>query len=89
MDDREKEVEVKLGGGCWVLEAGWWRLGVGSGSWVVESYGWELGFGCWKLGGGSWEAQWSRRGGVGNFGSDFFVTVSGFPRPSHMLLDGN
>ena len=45
MDDREKEVEVKLGGGCWVLESRWWRLGVGSGSWVVEACGWELGFG--------------------------------------------
>ena len=28
-------------------------------------------------------------GGVGNFGSNFLVTVSGFPRPSHMLLDEN
>ena len=55
MDDREKEVEVKLGGGCWVLEAGWWRLGVGSGIWVLEAWWWELGGG-----GGNWGMGESR-----------------------------
>jgi hypothetical protein len=30
-----------LGGGCWVVGAGWWNVGC-----------WVLGAGCWVLGGG-------------------------------------
>ena len=52
LDDREKEVEAKLGGGCWVLEAVWWKMG--AWLWEVEIGMWELGAGRWVLGAGSW-----------------------------------
>ena len=36
-----------LGIGCWVLDVGYWMLGIGC--WVLDVGYWMLGIGCWVL----------------------------------------